>query len=144
MVASKLASKERGRRDRAHTESDLHVSAVDSERRALMRADAVLRCVSIALEYDGWTSDEPDYAEAIEAARNLISKSTERMESHSDSPAAGTVRSESEGFDMNRWGSNLLREVPRIYSAAMASDVEEVEQLALGLSEEAKIGRAHV
>jgi putative addiction module component (TIGR02574 family) len=30
----------------------------------------------------------------------------------------------------------LLREVPRIYFAAMASDVEKVEQLALGLSEE--------
>jgi hypothetical protein len=30
----------------------------------------------------------------------------------------------------------LLREVLRIYSAAMASDVEKVEQLALGLSEE--------
>jgi hypothetical protein len=71
------------------------------------------------------------------AARNLISESTERQESHSDSSTAGTVRSESESFDMNRWGSNLLREVPRIYSAAMASDVEEVGQLALGLSEEA-------
>jgi hypothetical protein len=32
----------------------------------------------------------------------------------------------------------LLQEVPRIYSAAMVSDVEEVEQLALGLSEEAR------
>lgn len=30
----------------------------------------------------------------------------------------------------------MLREVQRIYSAAMASDVEKVEQLALGLSEE--------
>jgi putative addiction module component (TIGR02574 family) len=30
----------------------------------------------------------------------------------------------------------LLRELPRIYSAAMASEVEKVEQLALGLSEE--------
>lgn len=30
----------------------------------------------------------------------------------------------------------MLREVPRIYSAAMASDVEKVEGLALGLSEE--------
>ena len=30
----------------------------------------------------------------------------------------------------------MLREVPRIYSTAMASDVEKVEQLALGLSEE--------
>lgn len=39
---------------------------------------------------------------------------------------------------MNRWGSNLLQEVPRIYSAAMVADVEEVEQLALGLSAEAR------
>jgi hypothetical protein len=138
MVASKLASKERGRRDRAHTESDLHVSALDTERRALMRADAVLRCVAVALEYDGWTSGEPDYAEAIGAACDLISQSTERLESLSDSSAAGSVRSDSKSFDMNRWGSNLLREVPRIYSAAMASDVEEVEHLALGLSEEAR------
>jgi hypothetical protein len=136
MVASKLASKERGRRNRAHTESDLPMSAVHHERRALMRAHAVLRCVAVALEYDGWTSDEPDYAEAIEAARNLISQTTERLESHSDSSAVGSVRSDSEGFDVNRWGSNLLQEVPRIYSAAMASDVGEVEQLALGLSEE--------
>jgi len=136
MVAGKLASKERGRENRAHTESDLPVSAVHHERRALMRADAVLRCVAVALEYDGWTSDEPDYAEAIGAACDLISQSTERLEAHSDSSTAGPVRSDSEGFDMNRWGSNLLQEVPRIYSAAMPSDVEKVGQLALGLSEE--------
>lgn len=136
MVASKLASKERGRRNRAHTESDLSVSAVHRERRTLMRADAVLRCVAVALEYDGWTSDEPDYAEAIGAACDLISQSTERLETQSDSSTMGSVRSDSESFDMNRWSSNLLQEVPRIYSAAIVSDVDEVEQLALGLSEE--------
>lgn len=81
---------------------------------------------------------EPDYAEAIEAARNLISESTERLEPHSGSSTVGSVRSDSESFDISRWSSNLLQEVPRIYSAAMASDVEEVEQLALGLSEEAR------
>ena len=35
----------------------------------------------------------------------------------------------------------MLREVSRIYSGAMASDVEKVEQLALGLPEE---DRAHL
>jgi hypothetical protein len=138
MVANKLASKERGRRNRAHTESDLPVSAVHRERRALMGADAVLRCVAVALEYDGWTSDEPDYTEAIEAARNLISQSIERLESHSDSSTVGPVRSDLESLDMNRWSSNLLQEVPCIYSGAMASDLETVEHLALGLSEEAR------
>src|SRR5687768_10977632 len=96
MVASKLASNERARRDGAHTESDLPVSAVHRERRALMRADAVLRCVAVALEYDGWTSDEPDYAEAIGAARHLISQSIEGLEMHSDSSTVGSVSSDSE------------------------------------------------
>lgn len=138
MAASKLASKEHGPRNRAPADSDLPVSAVQRERRALMRADAVLRCVAVALEYDGWTSDEPDYAEAIGAVCDLISQSTERLESHSDPSHAGSVRADPGSFDMNRWGSNLLQEVPRIYSAAMASDVAEVEQLALGLSADAR------
>jgi hypothetical protein len=137
MIATKLASKERGRRNRAHTESDL-MSVVHCERRELMRADAVLRCIAVALEYDGWTSDEPDYAEAIGVARHLVSQSIERLESHSDPSTTGSVPSDSESFATNRLGSNLLQEVPRIYSAAMASDLEEVEQLALSLSEEAR------
>jgi hypothetical protein len=60
------------------------LTTVGSERRALMRADAVLRCVAVALEYDDWSFDGPDYAEAVEVARNLISQSIERLESHSD------------------------------------------------------------
>ena len=70
MVANKRVSKERGKRARAHPSAVLSRIASSplyvSERRALMRADAVLRCVAVALEYDGWTSDEPDYAEAME------------------------------------------------------------------------------
>lgn len=100
MVANKRALKERGKRALAHSsgapQSDRQLTVVCSERRALMRADAVLRCVAVALEYDGWTSDEPDYAEAIGVARQLISQSIERLESHSGSSTTGSVRSNSE------------------------------------------------
>ena len=50
-----------------------------------MRADAILRCIAVALEYNDWSFDDPDYAEAIEAARNLISQSIERLELRADS-----------------------------------------------------------
>ena len=96
MAASRLASKERGRRNHAHPESERLLSTVYRERRTLMRADAVLRCVAVALEYDGWSADEPDYAEAIGVARNLISQSIERLESHSDSSTTGSVPSDSD------------------------------------------------
>lgn len=100
MAASKLASRERGRRNRAHPSSvtapNRLLIGVRSERRALMRADAVLRCVAVALEYDGWTSDEPDYVEAIGVARSLISQSIERLESHSDSSTVDAVPSKPE------------------------------------------------
>ncbi len=61
-----------------------------------MRADAVLRCVAVALEYDGWISDEPDYAEAIGVARDLILQSIERLESHSGSSTVASAGSELE------------------------------------------------
>lgn len=100
MHANKLASKQLGRRNRAQASgvirSDRLPVAVRHERRELMRADAVLRCVAVALEYDGWTSDEPDYAEAIGVARQLISQSIERLELHSDFASASSVRSEPE------------------------------------------------
>jgi hypothetical protein len=100
MVANKRASKEDGQRTTSHSNgairSDRRLTGVRSERRALMRADAVLRCVAIALEYDGWTSDEPDYAEAIGVARHLISQSIEGLEMHSDSSTVGSVSSDSE------------------------------------------------
>jgi hypothetical protein len=100
MATRKRVSKERGRSSREDSNcvvpSDRRLTAVCSERRALMRADAVLQCVAIALEYDGWTSGEPDYAEAIGVARNLISQSIERLESHADSSTTGPVHSDSE------------------------------------------------
>lgn len=101
MAANKRVSKRPGRRTRAHpnavVQSERRLTVVCSERRELMRADAVLRCVAVALEYDGWTSDEPDYAEASGVARQLISQSIERLESHSDLASAGSVRSGPEG-----------------------------------------------
>ena len=88
MAAAKRVSKERRRTSLNRNDvvrADGPLTAVCSERRALMRADAVLRCVAVALEYDGWTSDQPDYAEAIGVARSLISQSIERLESASES-----------------------------------------------------------
>jgi hypothetical protein len=57
------------------------LTTVWSERRTLISAGAVLRCVAVALEYDDLNSDGSDYAEAIEVARNLILQSIERLES---------------------------------------------------------------
>lgn len=96
MTTRKRAPNERGRRNREDPNSVVpsgrRLTTVGSERRELMRADAVLRCVAVALEYDDWNSDASDYAEAIEVARNLISQSIERLEAHSESAAAGCVR----------------------------------------------------
>lgn len=100
MRANKLVSKQGRRGNRAQTtgvvRSDRLPVAVRHERRELMRADAILRCVAVALEYDGWTCDQPDYAEAIGVARHLISQSIERLESHSDSSTVDCVASELE------------------------------------------------
>ena len=100
MAANKRASKERGRTTRAHSNSAVRsnqrLSAVRRERRALMRANAVLRCVAAALEYDGWAADEPDHADAIAVASQLISQSIERLESRADLPTVGSVHSEPE------------------------------------------------
>ena len=62
----------------------------------MTRADAVLHCVAVALEYDDWTADEPDYADAVGVARDLISHSIERLELHSGSSTDGSVRYNSE------------------------------------------------
>lgn len=100
MVVSKLALRERRPRSRARRDvvsgSDRLLAEIRRERRALMRADAVLRCVAAALEYDGWVADEPDYAEAIAVASQLISQSIERLESRADWPTVGSVHSEPE------------------------------------------------
>lgn len=97
MAANKRVSKRRGRRTSAHPNAIVESERGRTERRALMRADAVLRCVAVALEYDGWSSDEPDYAEAIGVARTLISQSMERLESHPASSTAGLGRSDRRG-----------------------------------------------
>jgi hypothetical protein len=98
VAVNKSVSKGSGRRTRARTnvvQSERRLTVMCGERRELMRADAVLRCIAVALEYDGWTSDEPDYAEAIDVARHLISRSIERLESRG-SPTTRSVRSGSE------------------------------------------------
>jgi hypothetical protein len=87
MGTRKRTSEKRKSRNREDSNgsirSDQPLITAFRERRALMRADAVLRCVAVALEYDDWSSDGPDYVEAIEVARSLISQSIEQLESRS-------------------------------------------------------------
>lgn len=101
MATRKRASRERARRSRDDSASVVPLgrqpTTVGNERRALMRADAILRCVAVAMEYEDWSLDEPDYAEAIEVARNLILQSIERLEPHSNLSIADTAHSKREG-----------------------------------------------
>jgi hypothetical protein len=96
MASNKRVSKERGPKGRADSsciiESEQRVSALRSDRRLLMRANSVLGCVAVALEYDGPKSEELDFADAIEVARELISQSIERLELHSSSSVAAGVQ----------------------------------------------------
>jgi hypothetical protein len=96
MTANKRGSNGAGRRARARTSATVRSDPRIWERRTLMRADAVLRCVAVALEYDGWTDDEPDYVEAIAVARHLILRSIGRLETHSVPLTVGPVRSDAE------------------------------------------------
>lgn len=98
MATTKRVSNERGRRGRHDSTGVVPPRRpLSGERRALMRADAILRCVAFALEYDDWRSDEPDYAEAIAVARDLISRAAERLELSCDLWTAGPVHSDSDG-----------------------------------------------
>lgn len=62
-----------------HAGALLNIHAkVDTERRQLQRAVALLRCIGVALEYadseneHGGTSGSIDFADAIDAARQIV------------------------------------------------------------------------
>jgi len=56
--------------------------ALEEERRRLMTAEAVLRCVEIALDENiGTTADGPDYQSVIAAARELIAYTINQLDS---------------------------------------------------------------
>lgn len=95
MAVNEHATKHRERRTHSNLRGvvrpDRQFIDVFSERRALMRADAALRCVAVALEYDGWTSDAPDHADAIGVVHELISRSMSDWNRVQASPTAGSV-----------------------------------------------------
>ena len=51
------------------------------ERAILMKAEAVLACLSVSLNYDGWSGDDGTlYAVATDVARDLVQQSMDRLE----------------------------------------------------------------
>jgi hypothetical protein len=51
------------------------------ERAILMKAEAVLACLSVALNYYGWSGDESTtYAVATDLARDLVQQGMDRLE----------------------------------------------------------------
>jgi hypothetical protein len=51
------------------------------ERAILMKAEAVLACLSVSLNYYGWSGDESTtYAVATDVARDLVQQGMDRLE----------------------------------------------------------------
>ena len=52
-----------------------------NERDSLMKAEAVLVCLSVSLNYYGWGEDDgTTYATAVDVARGLVQESMDRLE----------------------------------------------------------------
>ena len=53
----------------------------DAERARLMRAESLLGCIAFSLMYADWREEEgPDYANAVEVARQLVRDSISALE----------------------------------------------------------------
>lgn len=58
--------------------------AIEAERSVLMKADAVLNCLALAMDYDdGSNIPRPYYAIIVELARDLVNDSIGRLETRS-------------------------------------------------------------
>src|SRR6185295_4792552 len=58
--------------------------AIEAERSVLMKADAVLNCLALAMDYDdGSNIPRPYYAIIVELARDLVNDSIGRLETGS-------------------------------------------------------------
>ena len=56
--------------------------AIEAERSVLMKADAVLNCLALAMDYDdGANIPRPYYAIIVELARDLVNDSISRLDS---------------------------------------------------------------
>jgi hypothetical protein len=63
------------------------------ERAILMKAEAVLACLSVSLNYYGWSGDESTtYAVATDLARDLVQQGMDRLELRDRKREAGKHR----------------------------------------------------
>ena len=82
---SKAGSRQRpSRRTTKHVSSAPDVNPAEDfggERTILMKAEAVLACLSVSLNYYGWSGDESTtYAVATDVARDLVQQGMDRLE----------------------------------------------------------------
>jgi hypothetical protein len=64
------------------------------ERAILMKAEAVLACLSVSLNYYGWSGDESTtYAVATDLARDLVQQGMDQLELRDRKLGAGKRRS---------------------------------------------------
>ena len=54
---------------------------ITTERRRLMKAEAVLGCVAFALLYEDWleVTSRPSFTDAVSVAQELVSETVERL-----------------------------------------------------------------
>jgi hypothetical protein len=77
------------------TQLDLTLKAIESERDNLSRAESLLRCLTIALEYEGISHKGPYYPDVAEIAREMVRKSIRALDSiNLPSPTRDRVREE--------------------------------------------------
>lgn len=64
------------------------------ERSTLMKAEAVLACLSVSLNYYGWNADDGTmYAMAVDVVRELVQQSMDRLERRDHQIETGKPRS---------------------------------------------------
>lgn len=64
-----------------------------AERATLLKAEAVLACLSVSLNYYGWSGDDgTTYAMAADVARRLVQQGMDRLEQRDRTIAAGKRR----------------------------------------------------
>jgi hypothetical protein len=91
MVTRRLASRVRQNPQRAKTNPDEHVygvpvpeglhEAIEAERGNLSKAESVLGCLTIAMEYETDSVDGPHYPDVAQIAREMVRQSINNLDS---------------------------------------------------------------
>jgi hypothetical protein len=94
---------------------------IETERDNLSRADSLLGCLKIALEYGDTTHEGPYYPDVAEIARRMVRKSISSLDPiNLPNPSRNKVREEFSGKDCIV-SADPVREIPLLASPACAA-----------------------